>query len=81
MSDNDPPMEPSSIGKILIWTGSLILLVGLVLAFGPRIPLLGKLPGDIHVERDGFSFHFPLATCLLLSILISLAFWIAGRFR
>ena len=60
------------IGKILIILGVIIVVVGLLLAFGVRIPLLGKLPGDIIIKRDGTSFYFPIVTSLLLSAILTL---------
>lgn len=59
------------LGRTLIVMGGLLLLVGLLLVLGGRIPWLGKLPGDIHIQRDNFSFHFPLVTCLILSVILT----------
>jgi len=55
----------------LIVIGGLIALTGLVWLIAPSIPWLGKLPGDIVVDRPNFKFYFPLATCILLSLLLS----------
>ena len=52
--------------------GLLIALLGLVFILAPRVPFLGRLPGDITIQRDGFSCFFPLATMIVLSILLSL---------
>ena len=60
------------IGKILLIVGGIIVVLGLLLIFSHHIPFLGKLPGDIFVKRDGFSFYFPIVTLLLLSILITI---------
>jgi len=60
------------IGRVLIITGIVILGLGLLLAFGGRIPLLGKLPGDILIKKDGFTFYFPVVTFLLLSVILTL---------
>ncbi len=62
----------SEYGKILIAVGLLTTAAGLFLAFGKGIPLLGKLPGDFRIQRDGFTFYFPLASCLAVSLLLSL---------
>lgn len=62
----------SGMGKALIVVGGMIVLLGLLLLLGGRVPLLGRLPGDIRIERDGTSFYFPLATCILLSIILTL---------
>jgi len=60
------------LGKILLIVGSIIVILGLILVFSNHIPFLGKLPGDIFVKRDGFSFYFPIVTWLILSILITI---------
>ena len=73
-------MSPlSDLGKTLILIGALLMAVGAFFLFGPRIPWLGRLPGDILVERKNFQFYFPLGTCLLLSLLLTLLFSLFGR--
>ncbi len=67
------------LGKVLILLGSLLIIAGLFFTYGGRIPLLGKLPGDIRIQRENFSFYFPLATCLVISALLSLIFWLFRR--
>ena len=71
------------IGRILIFIGIFIVLLGLGFMFGPKIPFLGKLPGDIVIQKENFSFHFPLVTCILISlgltILLNFIFWILRR--
>jgi len=59
------------IGKLLIIVGGFIFVVGLFLTLGPRIPYLGKLPGDISIDRGNVHFSFPIVTCLLLSLLLT----------
>ena len=59
------------LGKILIMLGIFCLVAGLILVLAPRIPWLGRLPGDIRIERDRFSFYLPLVTCLLVSIVLT----------
>lgn len=73
--------EWGSLGKVLIGVGLCVALVGLLLLLADRVPgvgnllgWLGKLPGDISIRRENFSFSFPLATSLLLSIILSLLF-------
>jgi len=66
-------------GRLLIILGVVLILVGLLLTYGGRIPWLGKLPGDIRIERENFSFYFPLASSLLVSLLLSLLFWLFRR--
>ena len=69
----------TSIAKILIALGLLLALAGVVLLLVGRIPWIGRLPGDIHVERGNFTFYFPLATSLLLSAILTLVFYLLGR--
>ena len=69
------------LGRMLIILGLLLTVIGCLLLVAPRMPWLGRLPGDIHIERDRFSFYFPLASSLLVSALLSLAFWVWGRFH
>jgi hypothetical protein len=64
----------TGIGRSLIAIGLIIALVGVVLAFSDRIPWLGRLPGDIIIRKGNFSFYFPLATCIIISIILSLIF-------
>jgi hypothetical protein len=63
-------------GKILLILGILFVVIGLFLMLGPKIPLLGKLPGDFMVRRGNFTLYFPLATSILLSIVLTLIFFI-----
>ena len=60
------------IGKLLIIVGGFIVVVGLVLFLGLRIPFLGRLPGDFSVDRGNVHFYFPIVTCLLLSLVLTL---------
>ena len=59
------------LGKILLIVGGIIIILGLILVFSDHIPFVGKLPGDIFMKKDGFSFYFPIVTLLILSILIT----------
>jgi hypothetical protein len=72
-------MAPATIGKVLIAFGLLIVLAGLVLVLMGRVPWIGRLPGDIHIQRGNFTFYFPLATSLLLSVVLTLIFYLLGR--
>jgi hypothetical protein len=72
-------METESLGRWLLAAGALIALLGAAILFLPRIPFLGRLPGDISVQRDGFSFFFPIITCILLSIILTIALNLAIR--
>ncbi|MBM4452271.1 MAG: DUF2905 domain-containing protein [Chloroflexi bacterium] len=60
------------MGKILLIVGGIIILIGLLLLFGQHIPFFGKLPGDIIIKKEGFSFYFPIVTFLILSIILTL---------
>jgi len=68
-------------GKLLIVLGSILILTGVVLNYGNKIPFLGKLPGDISIERENFKLYFPIATSILLSIVISVIFWLINRYK
>jgi hypothetical protein len=61
--------------------GALLLLVGFLVYVNPSIPFLGKLPGDIRVERPGFRFYFPITTCILLSVVLSVIAHFLSRIR
>jgi hypothetical protein len=65
---------------ILIVVGVLLAVGGLVWLAGLSVPWLGKLPGDIHIDRGNFHFYFPLATCIVLSLLLSAIMWLIRRF-
>lgn len=58
---------------MLVFVGLALVALGAALWLAGRVPFLGRLPGDIRIERDGFVFYFPLATCVLLSIVLTIA--------
>jgi hypothetical protein len=64
----------SELGKLLIITGLVLAAIGAIFVLGTKIPWLGRLPGDIVVQRSNFRFYFPLATCILISIILTLLF-------
>lgn len=64
------------IGKSLIVFGLILLGMGVLLTFMHKLPLVGKLPGDIYIQKKNFSFYFPLTTSILISIVLSLVFWL-----
>ena len=68
--------EFQQLGKILIFTGVLILIIGIFLFFWDKIPFIGKLPGDIYIKRKNFTFYFPIVTSIILSIIISLILYL-----
>ena len=72
---------PQSIGRILLVSGIVMAMAGLLLMYGGKIPFFGKLPGDIVIRRENFTFYFPLATSILISIIISLVFYFLSRRR
>lgn len=61
----------TSLGKTLIVLGVVVIVIGVILIFTEKAQFLGKLPGDIHVQKTNFEFHFPLVTCIIISILLS----------
>jgi len=66
----------SDIGKLLIISGLLLTGLGLYLTLGGKLDFFSRLPGDIRIERENFTFIFPLGSCLLISFLLSLIFWL-----
>ena len=66
-------------GKTLIILGIVIIAVGALFTFGGKIPWLGHLPGDIYIQRDRFNFYFPIATCIVISILVSVVLYLFRR--
>lgn len=72
----------SDLGRILIFFGILLVVAGLVVLGLNRLNIpLGRLPGDFHWRGRGWSVSFPLVTCLLLSVLLSLLLWVVNHFR
>jgi hypothetical protein len=69
----------SDLGKLLIVSGLLLVGVGIYISCGGKFGFIGKLPGDIRIEKENFSFFFPLGTCLLISLLLSLVLWFFKR--
>ena len=66
------------MARVLITLGLVILVIGLLWPYLSRLGL-GRLPGDIVIERENMTFYFPLMTCLLVSLLLSLILWVANR--
>lgn len=67
------------MGRTLILLGALLIVAGLWVLYGPRLPWLGRLPGDVVVQKPGFSFYAPLATSLLVSVVLSLLLWLLRK--
>ena len=67
-------------GRALITLGALLIVIGVLVTFAGRLPFrLGRLPGDIYIQGKHTSFYFPLATCLVLSVVVSLLLWLFRR--
>lgn len=69
----------SDLARFLILLGVILVVLGLALLLLPKIPGLGRLPGDIIIKRENFTVYFPLGTCILVSLILSLIFWLRGR--
>ena len=61
----------ADFGKFLILFGTIVVIVGVILLISPKIPWLGRLPGDILIRRKNFTFYFPLATTIILSVILT----------
>jgi len=72
-------MEP--LARTLVIAGAVLLALGLLLHFGPSVPMLGRLPGDIRIERPGMRFYFPITSSILVSVVLSLLLWLFSRLR
>ena len=69
------------MGKLLIIVGIVCLLAGLFISYGPKVPFLGKLPGDIVIERENFKFYLPLTSSILVSVLLSVILYLINRYK
>ena len=68
------------VGRSLIALGVLLVAIGLALEYGPRLPFrIGRLPGDIYIHRGNSTFYFPIVTCILVSVVLTLVLWIINR--
>jgi len=73
-------MGTMGLGRMLIAVGLVLVAAGVLIVYGGRLPFrLGRLPGDIYFHGRNSSFYFPLATCLLLSLLLSAVLWILRK--
>ena len=70
---------PGGIGKLLIILGAVLFLLGVLFQLTGRLPWLGRLPGDIVIRRESFTFYFPLTTSILISVILSLVLWLIRR--
>jgi uncharacterized protein HemY len=69
----------NTFGKSLIFFGLLLAALGVLFTLGARLPWLGRLPGDIYINRGNFTFYFPLTTCIVLSLIITLVLYLFRR--
>lgn len=67
------------LGRLLIIFGGVIVVAGVLMMLAGKLPWVGRLPGDIVLHRKNFTFYFPLATSILISLLLTLLFWILGK--
>lgn len=76
-------MEPAvqSLGRLLLVAAAILAMLGILVLLSAKLPWLGRLPGDITIRRGGFSFYFPLTSCLLVSLVVSVILWLVGRGR
>jgi hypothetical protein len=66
----------NDVGKVLVVIGIVVTVIGLLLWAGVGKGWLGRMPGDIHYSRGNFSFHFPIVTCLLISLVLTVLMWL-----
>ena len=71
--------ELNPLGKILIFFGVILILIGGAILLAGKVPWIGRLPGDIFIQKKNFTFYFPLATSIIISIILTLIFSILGR--
>ncbi len=69
-----------TLGNVLIITGILMVIFGIILKLSGKLKWIGKLPGDIVIQKGNFTFHFPLMTCLLASLILSLLLYLIFKF-
>lgn len=71
----------AEIGKSIIFIGILIIIIGIILLFIDKLPFnLGRLPGDIAIKKENFSFYFPITTSILISIVLSMLLYLFSKF-
>jgi len=63
------------MGKMLIALGIILILIGILITAGPKIPWIGRLPGDISFQRENFGFYFPVTSCIIISVIFTLLFY------
>jgi hypothetical protein len=71
----------TDLAKTIIIIGIVLIIVGVLMLFFQKLPFLGRLPGDIVVKKPNFTFYFPLATSIIISLIISLILYLIGKFK
>lgn len=71
------PLNP--FGKVLIIIGGIIIVIGLLMMFGNKIPYIGRLPGDIIIKKKNFTFYFPITTLIILNLILLLISWLIRK--
>ena len=71
--------EWSALGKVLIYLGIIMIVVGGLFMLGGKIPFIGRLPGDIAIQKKNFSFYFPITTSIIISSILSFIMWLLSR--
>ncbi len=69
----------NDIGKVLVGVGVALIVLGVLFSLGGKLPWLGRLPGDINIKRENFRFYFPLMTCLIISVVVTLLLRLFGK--
>jgi hypothetical protein len=71
--------EIASFAKITIFVGLSVTIIGILLLFSDKVPFLWRLPGDIYIQRKSFNFYFPITSCILISVILSVIFYLISR--
>ncbi len=71
--------EMQHIGRLLVIFGAAIAAIGFIIVLSDKVPWLGRLPGDFVLQKKNFTFYFPLATSILVSLLLTILFWLLGK--
>lgn len=66
----------SIIGKLIVIAGIILIILGLLMIYGSKIPFLGRLPGDIHIKSGQFDLYLPITTCIIISLLLTILFYL-----
>ncbi len=69
----------NDLGRTIISIGVVLVALGIIMTIAAKIPGVGRLPGDIFIKKENFSFYFPLTTCILISILLSAIMYFVGK--